>query len=739
MEWFLSLFTEWKCSLVIFFGFILFSVIVAVLKKCGKNIPIVPGHIIFLGTFVSAVFYFLPWYALQLTPWQNFFTSIQHAFRLFSFDGDFVEKVAGFQGFPPEIKEFYITYGSFLYAFAPILTLSFILSFFKNIISHLKYLFYFWTTAHIFSELNEKTLALADSIKKRNKPFLFIIPRDIIVFTDIIDEKEEQSLELMEKAKSIGAILFRKDIESIRFKRKHSLRKVNFYLISQDESEKIRHAESIMDTYDFNGVKLRVFSDNIRTELLMTTKETNNIEVIRINDIQSLIYDNLDKNGINLFQRARLIKDEKELVISAVIVGLGKYGKEKLKALTWYCQLEGYKLKINVFDADKKAEEKFKKQCPELMSEEYNKKHKKGEPYYEITIHSGVDIYVPDFEERLKKITDATYIFVCLGDDEANFSAATEIRSMCQRIDYKGNGRKPDIETVIYDSNVKKRMGITWDEIKEYEKAPEDEKPIYGATNFKKQQYQILIIGDLKNFYSYDTVIESDLINAGLKIHTDYSLEYQRIRFAEDRMMKKWEAFINKNGLNESWEAHLENWKKEKRKNDGYALSDAKGGFSFMNSDEEKKSKENANSLLEMKNKATPRIIEWEKAVYKEFENLKNNPTAFKEWEKIEKNEVIFAKKSFLFEYNYRSSIAKAIHKRLKKKLNFKQELLNKKWETLTLDEKLALGTDEHIRWNAYMRTEGYSHNPKRDDLARLHKNLVPVSELSNDDLRKDA
>lgn len=754
MEWFLSLFTEWKCSLVILSAFILFSIIVYILSKSkyGKRFSFPPSHILFVGTFIAAVFYFLPWYSLQLTPLQTFFTSIQHAFRLFSFDGDFVEKVVGYEGFPPEIRDFYITYGSFLYAFAPIITLTFILSFFKNLISHLKYLMFFWTTAHIFSELNEKTLSLALSIKKEKKRFLFIIPRDIIVFTDIIDKKEEENLELLEKAQKMGAVLFRKDIEAIHFKRKFSLRKVNFYLISENESEKIRHAESIMDAYDFKGVKLRVFSDDVQTELLMTTKQTKNMEVIRINDIQSLIYDNLDKNGINLFQRARKIEGEKDLVISAVIVGLGRYGKEMLKALSWYGQLSGYKLKISVFDEDINAEEKFKQLCPELMDSKHNKNFEAGEPYYEITIHSGVDINVPDFENKLKKITDATYIFVCLGTDAMNLSAATKIRAMCQRIDYAGDGRKPDIEAVIYDSNVKKRMCVTWDEIKDYEeyckapyeyfeKHPEKQKPIYGATNFKKQQYQILMIGDLENFYSYHTIINSDLIKAGLEIHIGYNVKFQKICFAENRMMEKWTQFVSSNGLTESWAEYLSKWKTENRIKEGepFNLSDAKSGFHFMTAEEEENSKKNGKALLKAKNIATRRIIEWEKTMYDYFNTLMNNPQLAKEWKKIEKGEIFPSKKSFLFEYNYRSSIAKAIHKRLRKKLNFKQELLNTPWEKLSLEQKIEMGEVEHIRWNAYMRSEGYRYAPKRNDLAKVHYNLVPVSQLSNDDLRKDA
>lgn len=749
MEWFLSLFTEWKISSVILLGFVLLSIIVYILSKYGKKVSISPLHILFVGTFIAAVVHFWPWYSLQLTPWQTALNSIQHAFRLFSFDGDFVEKVAGFDRYPPEIKEFYVTYGSFLYVFAPIMTLTFIFSFFKNIVSHFKYFCTFWTTTHVFSELNEKTLSLAISLSKKSKRFLFVFPRETIVFTDIIYKNEEQSLELVDKAKKLDAILFNKDIESIRFKRKYSLRKVNFYLISEDESEKIRHAESIMDNYDFKKVKLHVFSDDVRTELLMTTKVTKNIEVIRVNDIQMLIYDNLDKNGINLFQRARSVEGEKEKVISAVIVGLGRYGREMLKALTWYGQLEGYKLKINVFDVDKKAEEKFKELCPELMSDNYNKKEKTGEPYYEITINSGVDINVPDFENKLKEITDATYIFVCLGTDEMNLNVATKIRAMSQRINYLGDGRKPDIETVIYDSNVKKRMGVSWDEIKDFEeysadqekyskKYPNKGKPVYGATNFKTEQYQILMIGDLGNFYSYGTVITSEIIKAGFDIHFGYSIDFSKISFVERQMLDDWKQFLKAKGLEQSWDKFLSEWKKKNKlgEKDAFDLTSARSEFSFMKDDE---TKENTTFALSTDNAALNRIIEWEKAIYNKFNELLKNPIFAKEWEKIEKEMETPAKKSFLFEYNYRSSIAKAIHKRLREKLDFKQGLFNKDWDSLTLEEKIARGTTEHIRWNAYMRTEGYSYAPKRSDLGKVHHNLVPVSDLSNDDLRKDA
>ena len=51
--------------------------------------------------------------------------------------------------------------------------------------------------------------------------------------------------------------------------------------------------------------------------------------------------------------------------------------------------------------------------------------------------------------------------------------------------------------------------------------------------------------------------------------------------------------------------------------------------------------------------------------------------------------------------------------------------------------ERFEIGKVEHVRWNAYMRSEGYVCAPK-NHLAKHHHNLVSVFKLSDEDLRKD-
>ena len=94
------------------------------------------------------------------------------------------------------------------------------------------------------------------------------------------------------------------------------------------------------------------------------------------------------------------------------------------------------------------------------------------------------------------------------------------------------------------------------------------------------------------------------------------------------------------------------------------------------------------------------------------------------------------------FEYNYRSSIASAIHKRARILCNIPGA--DKKESDLTSEECETIEKLEHRRWNAYMRSEGYiysgSNDPKtRNDLAKMHHNLTSFETLDEEDKRKDS
>lgn len=93
------------------------------------------------------------------------------------------------------------------------------------------------------------------------------------------------------------------------------------------------------------------------------------------------------------------------------------------------------------------------------------------------------------------------------------------------------------------------------------------------------------------------------------------------------------------------------------------------------------------------------------------------------------------------YEYNYRSSTASAIHMRARIKCAIPGS--DKREEDLTTEEAKIIEVLEHKRWNAYMRSEGYvfsgSKDPtSRNDLAKMHHDLVNFGDLSPDEKLKD-
>ena len=94
------------------------------------------------------------------------------------------------------------------------------------------------------------------------------------------------------------------------------------------------------------------------------------------------------------------------------------------------------------------------------------------------------------------------------------------------------------------------------------------------------------------------------------------------------------------------------------------------------------------------------------------------------------------------YEYNYRSSAASAIHMRARIKCGIAGA--EKREDELTLAERDALEVLEHRRWNAYMRAEGYIYSgskaeESRNDLAKMHNDLVDYASLSEEEKRKDS
>lgn len=170
------------CAMLAFVSMIAWTVY-SVLKHKGQDGIYRPITILSVGTMVSGAFLYSAYYSLlsrtgidpgvSVNFLEGFFTIVHDVYQLFSADSDYtgvfavVREALGVM--TPASKFFFACFRGLyvlLYAVAPILTLGVVVSVFKDFVSRQIYHLNYFSDVYIFSELNERSLAFAESIVK---------------------------------------------------------------------------------------------------------------------------------------------------------------------------------------------------------------------------------------------------------------------------------------------------------------------------------------------------------------------------------------------------------------------------------------------------------------------------------------------------------------------------------------------------------------------------------------------
>ena len=492
----------WIALVIFAISFIFFLIRAFSKYKSGRLLT--PSKILFVGVIASSFVLYLPVLFSALgkknsSGFDKVVASIYHMIRMFIIEGDFEYVADNMSENAGICRDAYTALFSVLFVVAAILTFGFVMSFFRNVAAYRQYFLHFGRDVFVFSQLNEKSYMLAQSLSATKGRLL--------VFVNVDDELQEQGDKLVESAKELGAICFKKDLISMNFPAHKKRREMNFFLISEDQTENVDQAIKLLPTLmNRDAANLYVFSTQVEAEMLLTRAynqmvDNTKVKVRRINEVQSLILNNLYENGYEkLFQSAY---DDGTGVkkINAVVIGMGQHGTEMTKALTWACQMDGYLPEIHAFDVEQKAEALFASQCPELM-EMAGKLDDPGETRYKLEIHSGVDVNTITFDRLVEALPRTTYVFVALGNDEKNIATAVKLRSLFERLGYK-----PEIQAVVYDSD--KNEALT------------------GITNYRNQSYNIDFIGDRKSSYSEQVILNCHIEKLALSRHMKWGEEQQ--------------------------------------------------------------------------------------------------------------------------------------------------------------------------------------------------------------------
>ena len=366
---------------------------------------------------------------------------------------------------------FYMLISSAINVIAPIVGGAFVLALISEIFPSVRLWFsqvHFRKKKHYFSELNDRSLALAESILNSD-------PTAILVFTDAyVDEGDENARENLNAAKELGAICVKDDMQSLRFSGCKAGNSI--YLIDAVENNNLQALASILSRGEKNkkiagNTVIYVFSSDknfsqIDEEVSYMLKDAGTVggvdmpKVFPVSCMRNMTYSMLMR--IPLFEPLvykKPVGNKKRLVVT--ILGSGVIGTEFFRTIYWCGQMLGTELYINVVSKEK--EEDFRKRInyinPDIFKTEetyavnaakkngygpeilkvYDDKEICADPYFRFSYYES-DVLSEDFrglmigkkekerDESRIDLIDTDYFIVALGSDEENFSVAERLR-----------------------------------------------------------------------------------------------------------------------------------------------------------------------------------------------------------------------------------------------------------------------------------------------------------------------
>ena len=304
----------------------------------------------------------------------------------------------------------------------PILTAGTVLETLQKYFGKMKMAFIGKNDLHIFSDVNDKTVKIAELIKKD-------FTKDKIIFCKY-NSSNDQIFTVRRKG-----IYTKDDITTLNIKL--SDRNTKFYMISQNEDEVLDQTITLIEKYRKQKCEILCFTSNEENKMILDELDKGNVVVNIIDEIQGSIYHLLIKHP--LYQNTQNNR------IKALIVGLGHVGKEAFKSIMWCGQMPKYSLEMNVIEKDEEKVKELSFECPEIFEH--------AEQYH-------LNCYLNDIrelemnKELQEQLKDTNYVIVATGDEENNIKIAKNLR----RIFLENSSVEPEIFIWMEESIKKEKV-----------------------------------------------------------------------------------------------------------------------------------------------------------------------------------------------------------------------------------------------------------------------------------------
>lgn len=320
---------------------------------------------------------------------------------------------------------------------------------------------------HIFSEINERSLTLANRIAKNNKSAR-------IIFTD---KEHGEDLVVSKRFLQLDEPINELNLQKIK-------KEKFIYFMTNNEDENLTESLEFLDKIQ-KDEEAKVYILNARPEAFIIidsimnqqSEKNSKVKVEIVNEVERIILQRLENLPIQKIFNP--IKKE----VTVLIVGLGNFGQTFLKSITWCFQVIGYSLKIIAVEKNaKEVIEKLNFEAPEILKK-YNIQ----------IIENSIETVIA---EDLLKCLDINYVIVTAGTDSNNFNIAIALR----RYFLRKNKDNVEIDVLIQNQYKSRSIAVLKDE--------------------KEKNYNINTFGDIGETYLNHPIIDSDIERMAKGLHS---------------------------------------------------------------------------------------------------------------------------------------------------------------------------------------------------------------------------
>ena len=431
----------------------------------------------------------------------------------------------------------YTCYASFLSFVAPVTSATILFEVFAKFFPKAKLFFLKHSKQHCkyyFSELNERSLALAKSILDPQKRTL---TKPVIIFTDVYTNKgQEKSTELLSEANHIGALCLKEDITHIQ---KEGKGERLFFLIDDNEIANLQTLTNLTNKINYKSLKdSEIFlfcQDYIYTDVEKQVRKkleneynytADDVTIVPVRCYRNLITNMLENTPLyEPIVHKRATDKTAILDLNITILGIGDIGTEMFLTTYWIGQMLDCKLNINVISRESKEEfwGKIDYINPEIrhttyendeLLRIYKNKEEFSDPYCKVKYYS-CDIQSDEFRKLLegedgrKSILDTHYFLVSLGSDHANLSIANTLKNRIGKYHIENSAQKDKtiINYVVYNADLSETLNNN-----QFICSYNDEPDIYMQA-----------VGGVEQVYHAENIFMSNYKKAGEAAARDYA------------------------------------------------------------------------------------------------------------------------------------------------------------------------------------------------------------------------